>query len=260
MARHDQSNRASRRFLSLRSCGLQPSARGSMLKEYKTHCEPLEERAMLSVAPLYYSVTGTGNNTANPSWGSAGADLYRGIVAANYGNDISTLNGQSLPSARVISNVVGDQSGDILDPRDLSAFTYAWGQFIDHDLDLTPDGGASAPIAVPSGRSAIRSEFDRHANAAVHALADRPDDRHQHEQSAESGRLSSRRSSTARRSMAPTRRGPRHCARFMAASSRPAPATCCRSTRPGWTTPTTVRTPTATCSWPATCGPTRTSS
>ncbi len=33
----------------------------------------------------------------------------------------------------------------------MSDFIYAWGQFIDHDLDLTPDGGASDPIAVPTG-------------------------------------------------------------------------------------------------------------
>ncbi len=106
---------------------------------------------MLSVAPLFYSVDGSGNNLANPSWGQAGADLYRGIVAANYGDGVSTPNGQDLPSARAISNLIGNQTDDVLDPRNLSAFTYAWGQFIDHDLDLTPDGGASDPISVPAG-------------------------------------------------------------------------------------------------------------
>ena len=45
----------------------------------------------------------------------------------------------------------GAQAADALDPRDLSAFIYAWGQFVDHDLDLTPDGGTSDPIAVPAG-------------------------------------------------------------------------------------------------------------
>ena len=106
---------------------------------------------MLSVAPLFYSVTGAGNNLANPSWGSAGSDLLRTILASDYGNGVSTPNGQNLPSARAISNAVGSQSGDLLDPRIVSAFTYAWCQFIDHDLDLTPDGGTSDPIAVPVG-------------------------------------------------------------------------------------------------------------
>ncbi|HEX3727691.1 MAG TPA: hypothetical protein VHV08_15660, partial [Pirellulales bacterium] len=42
---------------------------------FKTGCEALEERTLLSVAPLYYAATGTGNNVANPSWGAAGSDL-----------------------------------------------------------------------------------------------------------------------------------------------------------------------------------------
>ena len=53
----------------------------------------------------------------------------------------------TLPNARAISNLLGTQVDSIQDSRDLSAFIYAWGQFIDHDLDLTPDGGASAPIS-----------------------------------------------------------------------------------------------------------------
>jgi peroxidase len=113
--------------------------------------EPLESRDLLSVAPLYYSVTGAGNNRANPAWGEAGTDLYRGILSSAYGDGVSSMNGQDLPSARAISNAVGSQSDDVLDPRNLSAFTYAWGQFIDHDLDLTPDGGTAEPIPVPVG-------------------------------------------------------------------------------------------------------------
>jgi peroxidase len=136
--------------------------------------EQLETRTFLSANPtptpapssttsallsLLYSYNGSGNNLTNTTWGQAGADLYRGIVAANYGDGVSTLTGtnaqgvQTLPSARLISNLLGNQTDDILDNRNLSAFIYAWGQFIDHDLDLTPDGGASVPISVPSGDS-----------------------------------------------------------------------------------------------------------
>src|SRR5262245_8577262 len=97
-----------------------------------------------------YSVDGSGNNTSNPTWGQAGAGLYRGILAAVYGDSISSMNGQDLPSARLISNLLGTQTDDVFDQRNLSAFIYAWGQFIDHDLDLTPDGGASSPISVPA--------------------------------------------------------------------------------------------------------------
>jgi hypothetical protein len=106
---------------------------------------------MLSVAPLYYSATGAGNNVANPSLGAAGQDLLRSLLGSAYSDGISTPSGQNLPGARRISNVVGSQTADILDSGNLSSFVYAWGQFIDHDLDLTPDGGASDPIAVPKG-------------------------------------------------------------------------------------------------------------
>ena len=104
---------------------------------------------------LLYSINGSGNNLTNTTWGQAGTDLYREILAAVYADGISTLNDKSatnssvtLPSARTISNLLGTQVASIQDSRDLSAFIYAWGQFIDHDLDLTPDGGTSAPISV----------------------------------------------------------------------------------------------------------------
>jgi hypothetical protein len=56
-------------------------------------------------------------------------------------------------SARVISNVIADQAGQSLtSERLLSAMMYAWGQFIDHDLDLTKSGTSeSLPIPVPKG-------------------------------------------------------------------------------------------------------------
>ncbi len=131
--------------------------------------EQLETRALMSASPttptsttsallsLIYSYDGSGNNLANPNLGKAGADLYRGIVAANYGNGISTPTGtnaqgvQTLPSARLISNLLGEQVTEDVDNRDLTAFIYAWGQFIDHDLDHTPDGGTRDNIPVPTG-------------------------------------------------------------------------------------------------------------
>src|SRR5205085_1277886 len=41
--------------------------------------------------------------------------------------------------------------------RDMSAFVYAWGQFVDHDLDLTNSATPteSFPVAVPSGDSSF---------------------------------------------------------------------------------------------------------
>lgn len=113
--------------------------------------EVLEVRAMLS-APEVRSIDGTGNNLAHPDWGSAGSDLLRTAPAA-YGDGISSPAGANRPSARLISNTVDAQSTDLENDRAMSDFVYVWGQFVDHDIDLT--GGASPAaafnIAVPTG-------------------------------------------------------------------------------------------------------------
>ncbi len=100
-------------------------------------------------------IDGVGNNIANPTWGSAGSDLLR-LAPPGYANGIDS---PALPhdlSARLISNLLNSQADpsapllDIqtIDQNSLSDFGYAFGQFMDHDMDLTPDGGASFPIPV----------------------------------------------------------------------------------------------------------------
>ncbi|MFO1062406.1 MAG: peroxidase family protein [Pirellulales bacterium] len=102
--------------------------------------------------PATYSVDGTGNNVQQTEWGSTNEKLVR-LAKPEYGDGVSTPAGSSRPSAREISNVLVDQgSQDIISDRDLSAFIYAWGQFIDHDIGLTPTAGKeSISIAVPKG-------------------------------------------------------------------------------------------------------------
>ena len=120
----------------------------------------LESRQLLSNLPgppsaamSFYSVDGTGNNAGNPSLGSDNSDLLR-IAPAQYGDGISTPAGADRPSARAISNVLDAQGNQqTLSSGNLSAMAYAWGQFIDHDLDLSVDGASSQSfnIAVPKG-------------------------------------------------------------------------------------------------------------
>jgi hypothetical protein len=106
----------------------------------------------------FYSADGSGNNLANPTWGPAGTDLLR-ISPAAYADGISSPSLASDPSARAVSDIVNDQSDpnnpgqdlQTYDGNNLSDFGYAWGQFIDHDMDLTPGGGASFPIQAPAG-------------------------------------------------------------------------------------------------------------
>src|SRR5579871_6607873 len=119
------------------------------------HVESLETRCLLST---YRSITGNGNNSAHPTWGQAGTDLAR-VSPVAYADGISAPSLAHDPSARAVSNILNDQanpadpSQDVqtVDRNSLTDFGYVWGQFIDHDLDLTPTGDGSFPIPVPPG-------------------------------------------------------------------------------------------------------------
>ena len=113
-----------------------------------------QEDAASDVEP----VDGSGNNLDNPNWGIAGGDLLR-LAPADYGDGIDTPALSGDLSAREVSNLINNQAEpndaavDIstVDRNSLSDFGYAFGQFMDHDMDNTPDGGASLPIAVAAG-------------------------------------------------------------------------------------------------------------
>jgi hypothetical protein len=104
------------------------------------------------------SFDGTGNNVANPLWGSANRRLQR-LGPAHYGDGISSdrlaVGGGPLPSPRVISNTVhaAPSYGQPKNFRGLTDFTTYWGQFIAHDMDLTGGPAGSAiplePINIP---------------------------------------------------------------------------------------------------------------
>ncbi|WDQ16319.1 peroxidase family protein [Rhodopirellula sp. P2] len=107
-----------------------------------------------SVSDEVRSIDGTGNNIENPELGSTNTELLR-VTENDYADGISEPSGEDRPSAREISNTLAaaDPEGTTND-RDLTAFVYAWGQFIDHDIDLslTPEtDGESFDIEVPEG-------------------------------------------------------------------------------------------------------------
>src|SRR5947209_305421 len=105
--------------------------------------EVLEVR-VLPTATGYEPIGGVGNNVANPTLAAAGTDLLR-ISPVAYANGVSTPSLPQDQSARVISDLLNNQadpsnpSQDVstVDANNLSDFGYVWGQFIDHDLDLT---------------------------------------------------------------------------------------------------------------------------
>lgn len=105
--------------------------------------------------PLEFrSIDGSGNNLTNDLWGSAGS-LFLRKLKSSYGDGILTLGGGDRPSAREISNAVMAQDGDMPSAVGTSDLFWLWGQFIDHDIDLTKGHEAGqeehANIPVPTG-------------------------------------------------------------------------------------------------------------
>ena len=107
--------------------------------------EALEDRCVPSSG--YRPIDELGNNISNPTWGTAGTDLLR-LSPVAYADGISAPSLPNNPGARVVSDLVSNQADpanptqDIqtVDTNNLSDFGYVWGQFIDHDMDLTPSG------------------------------------------------------------------------------------------------------------------------
>jgi peroxidase len=123
----------------------------AMRKRCRLAVEPLEVRCLLST-DLFRSITGLGNNPIHGNWGAAGTDLIR-ISPVAYVGGISTPSQPNTLSPREISNNLNNQSDPIFSgannlgapqSKDLSDFAYLWGQFIDHDMDLTPTGSGQS--------------------------------------------------------------------------------------------------------------------
>ncbi|WP_395373334.1 peroxidase family protein [Marinicella sp. W31] len=100
----------------------------------------------------YRSIDGSGNNLDDPDMGKAHIQLLRQVPAA-YADGIQSLAGPNRPSARAVSNAVVAQSELIPNSENASDFIWQWGQFLDHDIDLTDgiDPPEPANIAVPAG-------------------------------------------------------------------------------------------------------------
>ncbi len=121
--------------------------RVSLSLRHRSTFEPLEQRHLM--AADLRTIDGTLNNLAQPDWGSAGQDLLR-IAPAEYSDGTSSPAGADRPSARTISNELAAETSEVTSDRNLAAMVYAWGQFIDHDIDLTTTSAAEAyPVDVP---------------------------------------------------------------------------------------------------------------
>ena len=98
----------------------------------------------------YRSIDGHGNNLRWPETGAAGVQLLR-LYGSDYADGLSAMAGDDRVSAREVSNHVLDQSNLKQNQYRASDFLWQWGQFLDHDIDLTDgvDPAEEAPIQVP---------------------------------------------------------------------------------------------------------------
>lgn len=147
--------------------------------------EPRPLSPVLESRNEFQSIDGSGNNLEHSEWGAAGENLLR-FAPAQYADGISEPAGADRPSTREISNTLSAIEGEgPVSQRDLSAFVYVWGQFLDHDIDLSghPDNPADYElfnIEVPTGDPyfdptgtgeaeipLIRSDFDPESGTSV---------------------------------------------------------------------------------------------
>ena len=99
----------------------------------------------------YRTIDGTLNNPDNPGWGAAGENLLR-ATTVGYADGIQLPSGGATrPNPRYVSNLLFAQDSPLKDPLNLSDYTWVFGQFIDHDIGITPEGDEPAMIAVPEG-------------------------------------------------------------------------------------------------------------
>ena len=98
------------------------------------------------------AIDGRFNNLLDPEMGAAHTPLLRRLPA-DYADGVAALAGADRPSPRAISNAVHAQLEDRPNRLGASDFLWQWGQFLDHDLDLTEgaDPAEPAPIPVPTG-------------------------------------------------------------------------------------------------------------
>ncbi|HEV2784160.1 MAG TPA: peroxidase family protein [Actinophytocola sp.] len=89
------------------------------------------------------SLDGSGNNVANPTWGQ-GNRPYSRVAAARYADGRSQP--VAGPNSRFISNrVFNDVAQNVFSERQVSAWGWTWGQFLDHTFGLREGRLATDP-------------------------------------------------------------------------------------------------------------------
>lgn len=98
------------------------------------------------------TLDGRDNNMRLPAMNEAHTALHR-YVEPDYADGYAAMAGADRLSARAISNLVNRQTRSRPNPLGLTDYLWQWGQFLDHDIDLTDgaDPAEAANIVVPTG-------------------------------------------------------------------------------------------------------------
>jgi hypothetical protein len=123
----------------------------SVIIIHAANAQTAPEAASSIATTAFRPLDEVGNNLAHPTWGTANTQLLRGPSGAHYDDSISAPARPSAPSARAVSNAIFAQTGPVFSKTGLSDFIWTWGQFLDHDLSLTPGNQESLPIPMPTG-------------------------------------------------------------------------------------------------------------
>jgi peroxidase len=125
------------------------------------------------LAVTFRTIDGLNNNISNVTWGQADTQEIR-LTPVDYLDDISTIRTDihGRPNAREVSTAIFAQSPSqqFLDENNLSEMTWAWGQFVDHDIDFTGGGTESHDITIPTTDPAFALDSDGLINAGRKAF------------------------------------------------------------------------------------------
>jgi Animal haem peroxidase/Cellulose binding domain len=107
------------------------------------------------------SLDGSGNNAANPAWGQTNTPYSR-VAAARYADGRSQP--VAGPNARYVSNrVFNDVTQNVFSERQVTAWGWTWGQFLDHTFGLrlgrAPGDPAGETANIPFNSADPLEEF-----------------------------------------------------------------------------------------------------
>ncbi|MCG8448151.1 MAG: peroxidase [Pirellulales bacterium] len=118
--------------------------------------------------PETRTIDGSGNNIEHPTWGKANEALLRNTPTAYEG--LNGPSGGNRPNPKLISDIVCAQEEPVENDKGLSDYMWAWGQFLDHEIDLSPeDPREEFPIPLPDGGSIpfARSIYDSSTGTGI---------------------------------------------------------------------------------------------